>query len=126
MTRLLALAFCCLLGGCFVSRGTINDPISTAKVDGLEVGVSTSADVLKALGAPTDVVQLGSESAWRYDFTSFKRAGLVLIIVSFLNEDTRSDRVWVFFDEEGVLRNIGSTFQGKDAVYAMPWADIHE
>jgi len=126
MNRLLALALCGLLGGCFLTRTTVNEPLPVAAVEGLQVGTSSSADVLEALGAPTDVIQLGSKSAWRYDFGASKRAAFSILIVSFLNEDTRADRVWVFFDEAGVLSNIGSTFEGKDAVYAMPWSDIHE
>lgn len=125
MLRTLVLALPLLLGGCFLSRGTVNEPLATGAVDSLEVGVSTSTEVLEALGAPNDVVQLGKRSAWRYDFTTQKRAGVLLIIVGVLNEDTRSDRIWAFFDENGVLTDLGSTFQGEDPMYAMPWVDIH-
>ena len=126
MLRTLVLALPFLLGGCFLSRGTVNEPLPASAVESLEVGVSTSTDVLEALGAPNDVVQLGRRSAWRYDFTTQKRAGVLLLIVGVLNEDTRSDRVWAFFDEEGVLTDIGATFEGQDPMYAMPWVDIHK
>jgi outer membrane protein assembly factor BamE (lipoprotein component of BamABCDE complex) len=126
MYRIAALVLPFMLGGCFLTRGTVNEPISAEAVAGLEVGTSTTTDVLEALGAPLDVVQLGRKSAWRYDFTTLKRAALFAVVIGFLNEDSRQDRVWVFFDEEGVLRDLGSTFEGKEPVYAMPWVEIHE
>ena len=126
MNRLTPLLLAALCGGCFLSRGTINEPLSLEAVESLEVGRSTAEDVLRVLGAPTDVVQLGRESAWRYDFTTTKRAGLLLVVVALLNEDTRSDRVWAFFDAEGVLRNLGTTLEGEEAKYAMPWVDLHD
>ncbi len=55
-----------------------------------------------------------------------KRAGFSIIILSFLNEDTRADRAWLFFDAKDVLTHAGSTLQSKNATYAMPWVDVHE
>jgi hypothetical protein len=82
--------------------------------------------VVDRLGAPTDIVQLGRRSAYRYDFTNRKRAGLFLILLNFFNEDTRSDRLWLFFDEKQVLSHYGATFSGNKSRYAMPWNDVHE
>jgi len=126
MNRLLALVLAGLLSSCVLSRGTVNEPLPVAEVEGLQVGSATATDVLAALGAPTDVVQLGLKSAWSYQFSSAKSASLFLFLVNFTNDDVRSDRVWVFFDEEGVVTNLGSTFEAKDTVYAMPWSRIHE
>ena len=117
---LLALA---LLPGCLVSRTTVNQPLREQVLATLEPGVSTSADAVAALGAPTEVVQLGLRSAYRYDHTQTKRAGLVLILVSFLDTQSRSDRAWLFFDEEGLLTHVGLTLEADEAEYDMPWED---
>ena len=112
------------LGACFVSRANVNRALDAQAVHELRPGESTADDVLDALGAPTEVVQLGRRSAWRYDHAEEKRAGLFLILVTFLNTDARADRVWVFFDEEDRLTHVGSTFEADDAAYAMPWVDL--
>jgi hypothetical protein len=110
--------------GCFISRGTTNEPVRRAFVDQLVPGTSTAADATRLLGAPSEVVQLGNRTAYRYDFTTMKRAGLFLVVLSFLNEDTRADRVWLFFDAQDRLSHVGKTFEGNEAHYAMPWQKV--
>lgn len=118
------LAVCLtLLPSCFVSRETTNVPLDPEVVSQLAPGVSTARDVAELLGAPSEVVQLGFRSAWRYDHVRAKRAGFSLIIVTLLDTDARQDRVWVFFDEDDLLINVGSTFDAGDAEYQMPWMD---
>ena len=46
--------------------------------------------------------------------------------MTLVNQDTRADRAWLFFDEAGVLQYAGRTLQAENAEYAMPWQDIHE
>ncbi len=118
---LASLLLCFISSGCLVSRATFNDPLERAALTQLEVGVSTAQDAVEVLGAPTEVVQLGLRSAYRYDHTVTKRTGLVLIVVGLLETQTRSDRVWLFFDERGVLSHHGSTFESGAARYGMPW-----
>ena len=114
-----------LLGSCFLSRSTTNEPLGKQQLDQLQPGRTTAREVVERLGAPNEVVQLGSRSAYRYDFTNLKRAGFTLIVISFLNEDTRSDRAWLFFDGKDVLTHVGRTLEGESARYAMPWQDVH-
>jgi hypothetical protein len=76
------------------------------------------------MGAPNEVVQLGRRSAWRYDHSNGKVAGLTLFVVTFVNRDTRTDRVWFFFDEQDRLSHMGSSFEAADADWAMPWQDL--
>jgi hypothetical protein len=121
---IVATAVACLASGCFISRDRANEPLQKARIDALAVGTSTATDVARELGAPTEVVQLGRRSAWRYDYTATKRAGFTLLVVTFLNTDQRSDRAWLFFDEGGVLRHVGTTLDAADAEYAMPWWDV--
>ena len=123
--RTLRLGAVCiaLLTSCFVSRETTNVPLLPDAVSQLEPGKTTAPEVTELLGAPSDVVQLGYRSAWRYDHVHAKRAGFTLIVVTLLDTDARTDRVWVFFDENDVLINVGSTFQADGAQYQMPWMD---
>jgi len=113
-----------LLAGCLVSRDTKNAPLDQQLVGRLEPGTTTARDVVEMLGAPTEVVQLGHRSAYRYDYTTTKEMGMLAVVVIFTNKDTRSDRLWVFFDENEVMTHFGKTFAAGDTRYAMPWEDI--
>lgn len=114
-----------LLPGCFLARNTVNEPIAAAAVAELVPGQSRAADATRLLGAPSEVVQLGRRTAYRYDFQTTKRAGFTLIVVTMFNDDTHADRVWLFFDEEDVLTHVGSTLEAVQARYAMPWQKVH-
>lgn len=108
---------------CFMSRDTVNAPLVQEKIGALVPNHTTSKEVVASLGAPNEVVQLGVNSAYRYDFTTTKRAGFTIIVVTFLNQDTRQDRAWLFFDAAGVLTHVGATLQAADTEYVMPWVD---
>jgi hypothetical protein len=115
-----------LLPACGFARTTVNRPLDATALQALQPGTSTATDVVQALGAPVDVVQLGKRSAYRYDFTSSKRSVLFLVVLGFYNIDTRADRAWVFFDENQVLSHVGITLEGDQTEYAMPWQEIHD
>ena len=120
------LGLAALTSGCFTARDTVNVPLDGEKIASLNPGETRAAEVVELLGAPTEVVQLARRSAYRYDYTNRKRYGLFLFVANFLNEDTRSDRLWVFFDDDQVLSHFGVTLEGDDSVYAMPWDPVHE
>jgi len=120
----LLLAF--LTSACAFARQDTNEPIDPTAVRALQPGRSTAREVVEALGAPSDVVQLGKRSAYRYDGTTTKSTVLFLLLVNFANQDGRSDRVWVFFDEKDVLSHVGASFATHRTQYAMPWEDVHE
>ncbi|HEX5050383.1 MAG TPA: hypothetical protein VFZ65_01295 [Planctomycetota bacterium] len=107
--RLLCLTFACL-AACAIARQDTNDPLDAATIRALQPGKTTAREVVERLGAPTDVVQLGRRTAYRYDATSAKSSVLFLLLVNFANQDTRSDRLWVFFDENDVLSHYGASF----------------
>lgn len=121
----LLLVSVAVASGCFTARDTTNEPLDAEKIASLQPGVTRAAAVVELLGAPTEVVQLARRSAYRYDFINGKRSGLFLIVANFVNEDTRSDRLWVFFDQAQVLSHFGLTLQGDASEYAMPWEPIH-
>lgn len=113
-----------LATSCLIAKDTANEPLHAVELGNLKPGVTTAAEVAELLGAPNEVVQLGLRSAWRYDYTTSKRAGFTIIVVTFSNIDARQDRIWVFFDENSVLSYFGSTLQADNARYAMPWQKV--
>lgn len=127
-TRLRRLVLLPLLAAaaCAFARQDTNDPLDATTVRSLEPGKTTAREVTERLGAPTEVVQLGRRTAYRYDATSAKSAVLFLLLINFGNQDTRSDRLWVFFDERDVLTHYGVSFGTHRTQYAMPWEDVHE
>jgi hypothetical protein len=124
MKTLVILLLLVLAPSCFISRNTANEPLSAQRLDKLQPGTSTAGDVADTLGAPNEVVQLGKRMAWRYDFTQVKAAGFSIIVLTFLNSDTRADRAWLFFDENSVLQYAGRSLQADHAEYAMPWSRV--
>lgn len=115
-----------LFSSCFIARNTANEPLQAGRMDVLRPGASTAGEVAATLGAPNEVVQLGKRMAWRYDFTAAKTAGFSIILLTLINEDARSDRAWLFFDENSVLSYTGRTLEANNAEYAMPWQDVHD
>jgi outer membrane protein assembly factor BamE (lipoprotein component of BamABCDE complex) len=126
MRRLTWCALLVCLAGCAIGRTAENDPISPETVGKLQPGKSTSLEVVELLGAPVDVIQLGRRSAYLYKHTREKSTGIVLILVNFLNQDQRQDRVWVFFDESNVLTHVGSTYEADDTRVAAPWMNLYK
>jgi len=106
--------------GCYLARSTRHRPLVAAEIDSLRPGVTTADDALERLGAPTDVVQLGRRSAYRYDYGVEKTAGVFLLLVGLAGTDATEDRAWLFFDEQGVLTHVGTTLQAGDARYVVP------
>lgn len=123
---LLLLPSFLLLPACAFGRQDVNEPIDAPTVRGLVLGRTTAREVVERLGAPTDVVQLGRRTAYRYDGATTKSTVLFLLLINFGNQDTRSDRVWVFFDENDVLTHCGASFGTHRTQYALPWEDVHE
>ncbi|MBL8751300.1 MAG: hypothetical protein JNK78_19240 [Planctomycetes bacterium] len=124
--RTVVLSSLSLVAACAFARQDTNEPLDATTVAALQAGVTTARDVTERLGAPTEVVQLGRRTAYRYDATSAKSTVLFLLLVNFGNQDTRSDRLWVFFDEKDVLSHYGVSFGTHRTQYAMPWEDVHE
>ncbi|MCA8943820.1 MAG: hypothetical protein KDB80_14755 [Planctomycetes bacterium] len=111
---------------CALVRSTENQPIDPAIVRQFQVGVTTAPEVVAKLGAPSQIVELGERSAYRYGHTVTKGAALILIAFNVGNSDSRADRLWVFFDRNDVLTHVGATFESHRPQYAMPWEDVHE
>jgi len=124
-SSILALVLC-LSPACAIGRTSVNRPLEASLLNLLRPGSTTAGEAVELLGAPVDVVQLGKRSAYRYQFTSTKSAGLILIVVNLYNQDSRTDRAWLFFDENQVLTHTGVSLEGDETEYAMPWEDLHD
>jgi hypothetical protein len=114
-----------VLSGCLIDRSTVNEPLEAGLVAELRPGTTTASEAVALLGAPSEVVQLGRRSAYRYQFEASKRAALFLVVVNLMGSDTRADRVWLFFGEDDVLTHVATTFESQDARYALPWTKLH-
>jgi len=126
MRTLLVLALLLLGSSCLVSRRTTNDRLDPDRLARLEPGRTTAREAVELLGAPTEVVQLAGRSAYRWDATVSKNAGLILLVVALYNNDSRQDRAWLFFDESDVLTHVGATLSADEAEYSMPWSDLDD
>ncbi|MSR37665.1 MAG: hypothetical protein EXS02_02325 [Planctomycetes bacterium] len=126
MLRQIICASLVSLSSCAIGRQEINSPIDATMVATLKPGTTTAKEVVERLGAPTDIVQLGRRVAYRYDASVTKSAGLVLILFNMFGQDTRTDRVFVFFDEKDVLTHYGATFAVHRTQYALPWQNVHD
>ena len=124
--RLLAVPLFLLLGACGIARMETNEPLDATLVRTLQPGVTTAREVVEKLGAPTEVVQLGRRSAYRYVASSAKSAGLILLVFNMFAQDMRTDRLWVFFDEKDLLTHFGATYGVHRTQYALPWEDVQE
>ncbi|MEM7252729.1 MAG: outer membrane protein assembly factor BamE [Pseudomonadota bacterium] len=103
----------------------MNQPVSPGLVAQLQPGVTTAKEVVDALGAPTEVVQLGYRSAYRYDRTVTKDTALFLVLFALRGSDARQDRIWVFFNEDEILTHVGTTFAADRTRYKLPWSRLH-
>ncbi len=123
---IIALPLLLLAAGCMWVRIDTNEPIDAAVVRAFRIGETTAREVTERLGAPVDVVQIGHRSAYHYEATLMKETSLYMVVVTLGNYDTRSDRVWLFFDEKDVLTHQSATFAVHRPRYAMPWVDVHD
>ena len=120
MRNLLILLVPLLFSGCVLSESRQHSPLSPDQIAALQPGTHTAADVVGLLGAPSEVVQLGKRSAYRYDHAIEKQAGLFLMVIALRRVDAQQDRAWLFFDENIVLTHVGATFEAGQAEYSLP------
>ena len=120
MRSVVACLLLAAVPGCFLSQSTVNQPFDPALLAGFEPGVTQAQEVAEALGAPSQVVELGNRSAWLFEHVSEKQSGVFLLLLVLRGVDVQADRVWAFFDEQGTLTHLSSSFQAVDAEYDVP------
>jgi len=117
--RLLPLLLATLTLSCYMGQATVDEPLDAAAIAQLQPRTSTAEDVTRLLGAPNQVVELGTGSAWLYQAQTGKQMGVWLLIFGAFGQDTRSDRCWVFFDQTGTLTHVGATLSADQAEYHL-------
>jgi len=126
MRTILLATLLLTLPACFIGRSSRNEPLDSVSLDKLEPGTSTAKDTVELLGAPNNVVELDNRSAYYYVFRNQRQTGLTFIVLTFLNEDTRTDRIWLFFDENHVLTHFGKSLEAANVKGGLPWQDIYK
>lgn len=122
---LLCVLLCVIAPSCWMSKSSTNEPLELRLIQTIKPGMS-AAEVVRLLGAPAFVVELEPRKAYLYEHNNSKTAGLMLVVLVLSNTDTRSDRAWVFFDENDKVTHIGATLASARAEYAMPWQDLYD
>jgi len=147
--RKLLLVVLALLPGCILGRVRDQVPLNPDAVKKIVPGQTTKKDVVELLGAPAyvndriglrvlgkpvqgagdtgplidELIHSPLDHSYTYEYTDTKSLSLYLLIVSFTNQETKRDRVVVFFDEKGVVTHVGASFDAKDVEFRMPTSD---
>ncbi len=70
-----------------------------------EKGRSTQADVMAALGPPSQIIGLADQTVFYYLREQAKTKGLFLVVYNQTKESVDYDRAIFFFDRQGILTN---------------------
>jgi outer membrane protein assembly factor BamE (lipoprotein component of BamABCDE complex) len=110
--RLLSLlvAINLLLVGCaqYSDKRGVEVTWDAAVMDTMVKGQTTRAEVLVALGPPSQIIALGDETVLYYLFEKSDGEGLILIVYNQFEVETRYDRAVFFFDSNDQLTEYSS------------------
>lgn len=124
VTRLIvtALLMATLLSGCYLmGKNKEYHPFSTQHLSELKIGVTTAEEICELFGAPTEIVELNSNSAYLYRRSVAKVTGLSLILISFGKYDKQYDQMAFFFDPNERLTHYGVSLDASKAAYGFPF-----
>jgi len=116
-----------LVFGCALSQTTDGTRISRVQVEQIVVGQSTRADVSRILGAPDEIIYSNRkldplfERAYRYKRSRRKTTFFTLIFFSASRADANNDNVVVFFNDQGIVEDIGARLDMDAPRYGTPW-----
>jgi outer membrane protein assembly factor BamE (lipoprotein component of BamABCDE complex) len=127
LTRLAACAAALWLAGCaLMGRQQVDHRIEPQAVAEVKKGM-TKEDVTRLLGAPQEIIFSNKEHdplrehAYIFHHTTRLFTAVFFAFVNFGNYDEKTDRVTVFFDEEGKVDHVGVSLRAKDAQYGFPF-----
>jgi len=119
--------FICITMALFTASGCLilgknkeNKSFDSAGIDQLKPGETTASDVLKLLGAPTEVVKLSNGNAYIFKQVESKGTGLILFVVNMGYANTHYDQLVCFFDDQNILTHYGLTMDAENAHYGLP------
>jgi hypothetical protein len=105
--RAILLLSCVFLSACISSRsesGVVNKWRDQSLPE-FEPGKTTQAEVAKALGPPSQLVNLESGLVFYYLMEKSRSTGVILILYNNIRERVVYDRAIFFFDRQGTLTN---------------------
>ncbi len=103
---LLLVGLSLILQGCVVSRGRVGNPIDEASVQKIEKGTSKKDLVVTLLGAPDRMIVGNEKEIFHYYYYDGKSPGLFLLLLNIISVNVRSDNLYVFFDQQGVVQDV--------------------
>jgi hypothetical protein len=101
----------CLLGltvtlagtsGCAFSRGDLGVPFREADIATIRKGQTTQADVVRLLGAPDNVIQIGNREAFHYYHYALKHATFLV----FSRVNIAAAELYVIFNQHGLVDDV--------------------
>ncbi len=118
-----------LVPGCaLMGRQQVDKRIEPQSVAQVAKGMSKE-QVTSILGAPQDIIFSNKEHdplrehAYVFTHQKTKYTAIFLALISFGNMDQKSDRVVVFFDEEGKVAHVGSSLHADRTAYGFPFGE---
>ena len=120
--RALVVCFCLILAACISSRsesGVVNKWRDRSLPE-FERGKTTQAEVAKALGPPSQLVNLESGLVFYYLLEKSQATGVILLVYNTLRERVVYDRAIFFFDQKGVLTDYALSLEETPYVPPEP------
>lgn len=116
-----------LSGACVLAQTSDGIGLAELGIESLSPGAATRADVVRQLGPPDEVIYSNQEHdplferAFRYRREKTKQTALFLILFSTFRSETRWDSAIFFFDDRGVLQDVGVALDRDKAKYGLAW-----
>jgi outer membrane protein assembly factor BamE (lipoprotein component of BamABCDE complex) len=95
-----------LLNGCAYTRGTLGDEVKDEDVAAIKKGETTREQLVARLGAPDRIAQANGQDVFQYYRYDVKGGSLLLILVNFSRLNIKSDDLYVFFNQKGVVDDV--------------------
>ncbi len=77
-----------------------------------EKGVTTQADVIKALGPPSQIITLQDKPVFYYLHEHREGGGVFLLVFNYAKDKAVYDRAVFFFDADGVIEDFSLSKEG--------------
>jgi hypothetical protein len=91
------------LGACAFTRGDLGVPFKPADIAAIMPGQSNESDVARVLGAPDEIIRIGTERVvFHYYHYALKHATVLV----FSRVNIGSDQLYVFFNEHGIVDRV--------------------
>ena len=103
---LLLIGLSVILQSCVVIRGRVGNPIDETHIQQIEKGTSKKEFVVTLLGAPDRIIVGGDKEIFHYYYYDGKSPGLLLLVFNLVTINVKSDNLYVFFDQQGVVQNV--------------------